>query len=92
MIETLKETIVFGVHTNIPFLMEILKHPEFVEGQMTTQFIEKYFPRGLTPKMPDEKLYEVIEALRPTLATAPAGIGASTDASLPNPWLVGGRS
>ncbi|MFZ3231225.1 MAG: biotin carboxylase N-terminal domain-containing protein [Pseudobdellovibrio sp.] len=48
MIRTLMDSVVFGVHTNIPYLIEILSHPEFKNGTMTTQFIEKYFPEGLT--------------------------------------------
>lgn len=43
MIQVLKESVIFGVHTNIPFLIKILSHPDFVNGTMTTKFIEKYF-------------------------------------------------
>lgn len=43
MIRVLKDTIIFGVHTNIPYLLKILSHPEFVSGKMTTRFIEKHF-------------------------------------------------
>ena len=46
MIETLKETVIFGVKTNIPFLLEILQHPEFIEGKHSTAFIKKYFSEG----------------------------------------------
>lgn len=54
MIRTLKDATVFGVYTNIPYLIEILSHPEFVEGTMTTQFIGKYFPNGLQSKVDEE--------------------------------------
>lgn len=47
MHEVLDSTIVFGVHTNIPLLREILKHSEFTSGQMTTQFFAKYFSESL---------------------------------------------
>lgn len=47
MIRVLQDSIVFGVHTNIPYLIEILSHPEFVDASMTTRFIEKHFPEGL---------------------------------------------
>lgn len=43
MIRVLKDSVVFGVHTNIPYLIEILSHKEFVFGKMTTRFIETYF-------------------------------------------------
>ncbi|UOF00709.1 acetyl-CoA carboxylase biotin carboxylase subunit [Bdellovibrio reynosensis] len=43
MIKVLQDSVVFGVHTNIPYLIEILSHKEFVMGTMTTRFIETYF-------------------------------------------------
>ncbi len=49
MIKTLQSTVVFGVQTNIPYLIEILNHPEFRSGEMTTQFISKYFADALKP-------------------------------------------
>lgn len=47
MIETLKDVTVFGVHLNLPFLVQILDHPEFRNGKFTTQFIQQHFPEGL---------------------------------------------
>jgi acetyl/propionyl-CoA carboxylase alpha subunit len=47
MIRVLKDSTVFGVHTNIPYLIAILSHDEFVTGQMTTRFIENNFSEGL---------------------------------------------
>lgn len=40
---TLQDTVVFGVQTNIPFLLALMEHPEFVSGEMTTAFVERYF-------------------------------------------------
>jgi acetyl-CoA carboxylase biotin carboxylase subunit len=47
MLKTIDESIIFGVHSNLPYLKAILSHAEFQSGQMTTQFIQKYFPDGL---------------------------------------------
>jgi acetyl/propionyl-CoA carboxylase alpha subunit len=44
----LSDSVVFGVHTNILYLQEILSHPEFVRGEMTTRFIEKHFSEALS--------------------------------------------
>jgi acetyl-CoA carboxylase biotin carboxylase subunit len=49
MIKTLEATIIFGLQTNIPYLIEILNHSEFRSGEMTTQFISKYFSEPLKP-------------------------------------------
>lgn len=48
--EALGSTVVFGVKTNIPLLKAIISHPQFVSGEMTTQFMLKYFEDGLKKK------------------------------------------
>lgn len=50
MIQTLSETVIMGVHTNIPLLKSILDHENFVSGQFTTQFIPTFYPEGLAEK------------------------------------------
>lgn len=50
MIRTLKDTIIFGVKTNIPYLIQILSHPQFIDGSMKTDFIDCYFPHGIKRK------------------------------------------
>ena len=47
MSQTLRDTVIFGLQTNIPQLQQILSHPEFVSGEMNTQFMETHFPQGL---------------------------------------------
>ncbi len=47
MQSVLADSVVMGVETNIPFLREMLAHPEFTEGRMTTQFVGQHFPEGL---------------------------------------------
>ncbi len=47
MIRVLKDSIIFGVHTNIPYLIAILSHDQFITGTMTTRFIENNFSEGL---------------------------------------------
>ncbi len=47
MTRVLKDSIIFGVHTNIPYLIAILSHDEFITGMMTTRFIENNFADGL---------------------------------------------
>lgn len=49
MIETLKETVIFGVKTNIPFLLDILHNTEFIDGAHSTAFIKNTFPNGAKP-------------------------------------------
>jgi 3-methylcrotonyl-CoA carboxylase alpha subunit len=64
MLRVIHDTIVFGVRTNLPFLREILRHPEFLEGTMDTRFVEKFFPDGVThrPSYADsDMLFEIVD-------------------------------
>ncbi len=47
MLKVLEESVVFGVHTNIPLLAKLISHPEFVKGSMTTRFFETHFSEPL---------------------------------------------
>lgn len=64
MLEVLKRTVIFGVRTNIPYLIEILNHPEFREGSMTTGFIEKYFSNPLIEPTMGELEESLLRELR----------------------------
>jgi geranyl-CoA carboxylase alpha subunit len=46
LIMALEDTVVFGVKTNRGLLVDILRHPAFAAGEMTTTFIEQHFPTG----------------------------------------------
>jgi 3-methylcrotonyl-CoA carboxylase alpha subunit len=59
MTKVLQDSVVFGVKTNIPYLIEILNHPEFIKGIMTTRFIERHFAEPL----PELKAHEAEQAL-----------------------------
>jgi len=92
MIRTLHDTVVFGVKTNIPLLIQMLSHVEFVEGRMTTHFVESHFAQGLKPKTPSatqlalaEELYRSVSSLSTGATTA----GGETQG--PSPWSFGWR-
>jgi acetyl-CoA carboxylase biotin carboxylase subunit len=40
--QALGEFIIEGVHTTIPFLREVLRHPDFVSGEVDTHFLEHF--------------------------------------------------
>lgn len=81
MIRVLQQTVVFGIQTNIPYLIEILSHSEFVEGTMTTRFIEKYFsePLKLAPLTSFElKAVDVVQRISSETSSSVASV---------NPWM-----
>ena len=45
MQSALKEYMIEGIRTNIPFLQEVLKNPEFVLDQHTTRFLDRYLKK-----------------------------------------------
>lgn len=92
---TLAQSLVLGVHTNIPFVMAMLAHPEFVEGSMTTQFVGTHFTQesgiGLAPRSRTtiEKRFEKIALESPDLGGESYGMNlVQTPAgAIQKPWL-----
>lgn len=87
MIRTLKDSTVFGVHTNIPYLIEILDHEEFRSGKMTTRFIETYFAEGLKSKSSDEQVKKWGQVIYKQLRTQGSNASALIhNTSMSSPW------
>lgn len=87
MIRVLKDSIVFGVHTNIPYLIEILGHKDFIMGTMTTRFIETYFAESLKEPVMTAAEKEYADSQLKTLksgATSPAFSSVAYPAA--SPW------
>jgi len=98
MITTLKESVIFGVYTNIPYLIAILSHPEFVKGTMTTRFIETYFKDPIKAEPLSEQDQKIIEEIKKEFsskqrlaALGSAGLNGSMTATAGNtannPWF-----
>jgi acetyl-CoA carboxylase biotin carboxylase subunit len=49
MVRALQDTVVLGVTTNTPFLLDILEHPKFLAGEITTNFLDAH----MTPWQPE---------------------------------------
>ncbi|CAN5588993.1 methylcrotonyl-CoA carboxylase subunit alpha [soil metagenome] len=89
---TLAESLVLGVHTNIPLVREMISHPEFIEGTMTTQFVGQHFPEGLSSRerSPKELEFQKMASSAMTAVARPSTPGDAGPAS-PNLWYSGGR-
>jgi acetyl-CoA carboxylase biotin carboxylase subunit len=86
MRQTLTETVIFGLHTNIPYLQAILNHSEFVDGSMTTKFIETHFPNGLEDLGEDSLEKSVIDFAMKHISESSAS-EPSKASSIMNPWF-----
>ncbi|WP_413558897.1 acetyl/propionyl/methylcrotonyl-CoA carboxylase subunit alpha [Bdellovibrio sp. HCB209] len=85
MIRVLKDSVVFGVHTNIPYLIEILSHKEFVMGTMTTRFIETYFADPIKePELTETEKKLAAAALAQARGTQQVGATANSS----SPWMT----
>ncbi|MFH2122093.1 MAG: acetyl-CoA carboxylase biotin carboxylase subunit [Pseudomonadota bacterium] len=52
LVQALNRTHIEGVITNVDFANSILNHPAFIEGAMTTGFIEEHFEEGMARMAP----------------------------------------
>lgn len=85
MIRTLKDSTVFGVYTNIPYLIEILQHEEFRSSKMTTRFIETYFSDGLKPKSNDDQIKKWAQVIHKKIKSPSANTQRNGTESA-SPW------
>lgn len=91
MLKTLDDSIIFGVRANLPYLKAILSHPEFIDGSMTTQFIQTHFPEGLDPiVMSDDEKTFAEKAMQSLSSTSVSGVTIGSD-PLSAPWAAGWR-
>jgi len=58
MIRALESYVILGIRTTIPFLIDVLRSPEFAEGNTYTDFIERHF-EGWSPGMEDAALARI---------------------------------
>jgi len=86
MKQTLRETVIFGVRTNIPLLQEILSHKDFVTGKMTTRFFETNFSKGVEAPSFSASENKMIQNLSARVSEGSAGGDNGTGPSEGNPW------
>lgn len=84
MIRVLKDSVVFGVQTNISYLIEILSHKEFVMGTMTTRFIETYFADALKEPALSEVEKKLVEQALKSLRANTTGVPVAVAEA--SPW------
>lgn len=87
MNRVLDETIVYGVQTNIPLLKQILAHPEFIDGRMTTRFFETYFSKPLPTPVLTDKEKKLADALYQRFGEDRKDVKEG-----PSPWFHGWRN
>ncbi|MBD3297159.1 MAG: acetyl-CoA carboxylase biotin carboxylase subunit [candidate division Zixibacteria bacterium] len=90
----LEEFTIDGVATTIDFHRQVIRHPEFIKGNTTTDFIDKYFDFSPPSDRMDDNVKRAIAvaaalyARRKAERQAPLEVSGDTTASA---WAVDGR-
>ncbi len=93
----LANTTILGVTTNVRFLRDVLAHPVFQRGEITTNFIEREFA-AFRPDVNDKSDLALIAAaltdiqLTPDLLTThtlPGALRSRLPTTNSDPWLAG---
>jgi acetyl/propionyl-CoA carboxylase alpha subunit len=85
MVQALRQYVVLGVTTSVPFLIDILQHPAFASADTHTHFVDSHFS-GWQGARDGVELAALAAALHVTLATPPA---PAVDGARPHrysPW------
>jgi acetyl-CoA carboxylase biotin carboxylase subunit len=93
MSAALDDYVILGISTSIPFLKEVIAHPQFREGNTSTGFIKKYFENWREKDGPDEALTFALAAAALDDIVAPSQAVKATGAaeSVPSPWQLLGK-
>lgn len=92
MVRALRETIVLGVTTNIPYLLAILEEPAFLAGETPTNYLQTYFGNWQEQAASEEELLAlaVFESLQNGGRPARQGAAVASTHSI-DPWETVGR-
>ena len=52
-----------GIGHNIPFLADVMQHPRWRAGDLTTGFIDEEYPDGFSPREPSQEDRDIIAAV-----------------------------
>jgi acetyl/propionyl-CoA carboxylase alpha subunit len=91
MIRALQDTVVLGVIANIPYLIDLLRHPEFVAGRLSTRFLDKHLEPWRPAVEPTGSTWLALaayEALRANGATTDARVAEPGEPETADPWRL----
>lgn len=90
MLGALKSYAILGLQTTIPFLLDVLEHPAFIDGQTSTDFIPDHFPSWSPPTNRDPAVIAAYVAAEIQSQLSPTTFHNKKTATL-SPWHVLGN-
>ncbi|MEJ5226248.1 MAG: hypothetical protein WHV44_17430, partial [Anaerolineales bacterium] len=85
MLAALRQMVIHGVITNVDFLQDVLTHPDFAAGNVTTRWVESHFEAWAPPAPPPAAL--IAAALADfTSAAAPSVSASAPSTASPDPF------
>lgn len=85
MVRALKNYVILGIRTIIPFLLEVLQSPAFVQGKTSTDFIERHFSQWKPPQSLDH-LAALAYALDEVVTHPKPAMVSKVQKGFPSPW------
>lgn len=82
----LRNTVVLGVTTNIPFLLALLEHPTFAAGEVDTTFIDRRLDELIPVPLEIDPLALIALALSEKTAPVQTAASLSPDSDSYSPW------
>ncbi|MDY6823491.1 MAG: acetyl-CoA carboxylase biotin carboxylase subunit [Thermodesulfobacteriota bacterium] len=89
MAKALREYVILGVKTPIPFLVDVMESPAFGAGDLSTGFIDTHF-QDWRPSTGHRDI-ALIAWVMDAMLQKPAGRQAETESRMPTPWETLGR-
>jgi acetyl-CoA carboxylase biotin carboxylase subunit len=86
----LSEYAIIGVKTQLPFLLDVIKHPDFISGDLHTHFINQHFP-DWKPGKTAEKLKMALAVAALIKTTKPVQPARDETKTTLTPWQLTGR-
>lgn len=86
MLRTLKEFRIRGVKTNIPFLENVVQHPDFLSGNYDTSFIDTHSELFEFPKRKDRGT-KLLSYIGQTIVNGHPGLPKGKKPNFPNPRI-----
>ena len=82
----LRDTVILGTTTNLPFLRALINHPAFKAGEVDTKFIETHLDELVAPEVPPPPTALIAAALHDLTHGSAPDLPTTGTARKPDPW------